>query len=65
MGHSTHKNICTLCDDTVYRTDIAISRAFGGTFSKNMNRLQVLEIKQKNGKVETSIITPEGKRKIL
>ena len=22
MGHSSHKNICTLCNNTVYRTDI-------------------------------------------
>lgn len=65
MGHSTHKNICTLCNDKVYRTDIAISRAFGGTLQKNLKRLQVLEIKQKNNCVRTNIITPTGKTKIL
>jgi hypothetical protein len=65
MGHSTHKNICTLCDDKVYRTDIAISRAFGGSLQNNLKRLQVLEIKQKNNNVSTYIITPTGKKKIL
>jgi hypothetical protein len=65
MGHSSHKKICTLCNDTVYRTDIAVSRAFGGTFKSNMKRLQVLEIKQKNNCIRTNIITPHGKIKIL
>ena len=65
MGHSSHKNICTLCNNTVYRTDIAVSRAFGGTFKSNIKRLQVLEIKQKNNCIRTNIITPNGKIKIL
>uniref|UniRef100_A0A6C0LDF9 Calcineurin-like phosphoesterase domain-containing protein n=1 Tax=viral metagenome TaxID=1070528 RepID=A0A6C0LDF9_9ZZZZ len=65
MGHSTHKNINTLCNNKVYRTDIAISRAFGGTLRTNMKRLQVLEINQKNNCVRTNIITPKGKIKIL
>lgn len=65
MGHSTHKNINTLCNKTVYRTDIAISRAFGSTLKTNMKRLQVLEIKQKNNSVRTNIITPNGKIKII
>ena len=65
MGHSTHKNINTLCDNKVYRTDIALSRAFGGTLSKNMKRLQVLEIKQNSNTVKTNIITPQGKIKII
>ena len=65
MGHSSHKNICTLCNNTVYRTDIAVSRAFGGTFKSNIKRLQVLEIKQKNNCIRTNIITPNGKIKII
>lgn len=65
MGHSTHKNINTLCNNTVYRTDIAISRAFGGSLKKNMKRLQVLEIKQSNNCIRTNIITPAGKIKII
>ena len=64
MGHSTHKKINTLCNNTVYRTDIAISRAFGGTLEENMKRLQVLEIIQNNNNVKTSIITPLNKIKI-
>lgn len=65
MGHSTHRNICTLCDNTVYRTDIAISRAFGGTLLNNLKRLQVLEIKQNKNSVRTSIITPGVKKRII
>ncbi len=65
MGHSTHKNINTLCDNRVYRTDIGISRAFGGNLRKNMSRLQVLEILQDKNKVRTNIITPNGKIKII
>ena len=65
MGHSTHKNINTLCNNTVYRTDIAISRAFGDTLDKSMKRLQVLEILQNKNVVKTNIITPMGKKKII
>ena len=65
MGHSSHKNINTLCNNSVYRTDIAISRAFGNTLETNMKRLQVLEIHQKNNVVKTNIITPNGKIKII
>ena len=65
MGHSTHKNINTLCNNKVYRTDIAISRAFGGTFSKNIKRLQALEINKKNNCIRTNIITPGVKIKII
>lgn len=64
MGHSTHKNINTLCNNKVYRTDIAISRGFGRTLKENMKRLQVLEIYQNNGNVKTNIITPMGIKKI-
>jgi len=65
MGHSTHKKINTLCNNSIYRTDIAISRAFGGTLKTNMKRLQVLEIKQSKTRITTNIITPEGKISIL
>ena len=64
MGHSTHKNINTLCNNKVYRTDIAISRAFGGNLNNKMKRLQVLEIYQNNNNIRTNIITPNGKIKI-
>lgn len=65
VGHSTHKNINTICNNKVYRTDIAISRAFGGNLIQNLKRLQVLEIKQKKDIVRTNIITPNGKIKII
>ncbi len=60
MGHSTHKNINVLCGK-VFRTDIAISRAFGSLLDKNKLRIQVLEIIQKNNKIKTSILTTRGK----
>lgn len=65
MGHSSHKNINTLCNNKVYRTDIAISRAFGKSLSTNLKRLQILEIIQNNNNVKTNIITPEGKINII
>ena len=65
MGHSTHKNINTLCNNKVYRVDIAISRAFGGNLETNMKKLQVLEIIQNKKSVRTNIITPNGKIKII
>ena len=65
MGHSTHKNINTLCNNRIYRTDIAVSRAFGGSIEDKMKNLQVLEILQSNNKVRTNIITPFGKKKII
>ena len=65
MGHSTHKKINTLCNDRIYRTDIAISRAFGESLKTNMKRLQVLEIKQSKTRITTNIITPDGKISIL
>ena len=65
MGHSTHNKINTLCNNKVYRTDIATSRAFGGTLPQNIKKLQVLEIKQKNNNIKTNIITQKGKVKII
>jgi len=65
MGHSSHKNINTLCDNRVYRTDIAISRAFGGSLQDKMSRLQVLEILQSKNKIKTRIITPNGTKIII
>lgn len=65
LGHSVHNNINAICENKVYRTDIGLSRAFGGSLKSKMNKLQVLEIKQKNKKVSTNIITINGKKKIL
>lgn len=65
MGHSTHKNINTLCNNQVYRTDIAISRAFGGTIKDKRKKLQVLEILQKNNNIKTNIITSKSKINIF
>lgn len=65
MGHSTHKKINTICYDRIYRTDIAISRAFGGTLETNIKKMQVLEIKQNKTGVKTNIITPYEKIPII
>ena len=50
MGHSVHKKINSLCDNKVFRVDIAISRAFGGTLENNIKKMQVLEIIQEPNK---------------
>ena len=64
MGHSTHKSISPLCNNKLYRIDIAISRAFGGTVKEKMNRLQVLEIYQTKNTIKTNILTKDSKIKI-
>jgi hypothetical protein len=65
LGHSCHYNINTICDNSVYRIDIGISRAFGGKLEDNIKRIQMLEIEQDNHKCKTSIITTKGKIKIV
>ncbi len=59
MGHSRFKEINAACNNSLIRTDIALSRAFGGTINKP---LQALEIKQyQNKDPEINIITKSGK----
>ena len=65
MGHSTHKNISSICNNRIYRVDIAISRAFGGNIQSKMNHLQVLEILQSKNNIKTNIITSQNKINII
>ena len=60
MGHSRFKEINSACNNTLIRTDIALSRAFGGTIGSKT--LQALEIKQyPNKDPEINIISKSGK----
>ncbi len=59
MGHSPFKEINSTCNNTLIRTDIALSRAFGGNLSNKT--LQALEITQHDGKKpDIKIITKNG-----
>ena len=63
MGHSRFKDINSACNNTLIRTDVSLSRAFGGTLASKS--LQALEIIQKNGKKPVIyIITKNGKVKL-
>lgn len=64
MGHSRFKEINGACDNTLIRTDISLSRAFGGTISSKT--LQALEIIHLSGtkKPEINIISQTGKVKL-
>ena len=50
MGRTIHDSINTECDDRLIRTDVALSRAFGGTLKSKRDTYQVLEIIQESGK---------------
>jgi hypothetical protein len=63
MGHSRFKNINSACNNTLIRTDVSLSRAFGGDLASKS--LQALEIIQRVGaKPVISIITVNGKVKL-
>lgn len=63
MGHSRFKEINSACNNTLIRTDISLSRAFGGNISNKI--LQALEIIQIPGKkAEINIINQNGKVKL-
>ena len=59
MGHSTFDSINSTCNKSLIRTDVELSRAFGG----NLNRkIQVLEIKQRlKSRPNIKIVSPRGK----
>mgnify|MGYP001260132960 CR=1 FL=1 len=60
MGHSRFKTINTTCNKALIRTDVSLSRAFGGTL--NSKTLQALEIIQGNSTTPViNIITNNGK----
>lgn len=59
MGHSSYKEINTACSGKLIRTDVALSRAFGGTVSSK--KLQALEILRGGPKPKINIITESDK----
>lgn len=61
MGHSRFKTINQTCNKALIRTDISLSRAFGGTLSQKNKIYQALEIIQETNKDPIiRIITPNG-----
>ncbi len=59
MGHSRYKNINATCQNKLIRTDVSLSRAFGGKLSEKVKNIQVLQIEQyKNKDPSLKIITP-------
>lgn len=54
MGHSTQKRINSLCSNQIYRVDIAISRALGGTFEEKKSQLAFLEILNNDSRNDSS-----------
>ena len=65
MGHSVHNQISTGSNHTLFRIDVGLSRAFGGTLEENKKKLQLLEIKYNNDKINVNIIYPEKKIKVI
>ena len=60
MGHSSYSSINTTCKKMLIRTDVSLSRAFGGTIQSK--KLQALEILQRKDRYPIiNIITEEGK----
>ena len=62
MGHSSYKEINSACDGKLIRTDVALSRAFGGTISDK--KLQALEIIRDGPKSRVNIISQKGTLKM-
>ncbi len=61
MGHSRFKTINQTCNKALIRTDVSLSRAFGGTLPEKNKTFQALEIIQENNKEPViRIITPNG-----
>jgi len=61
MGHSRFKTINQTCNKALIRTDVSLSRAFGGTLKQKTKTYQALEIIQENNSDPMiRIITPDG-----
>lgn len=60
MGHSSYKEINVTCNKMLIRTDVSLSRAFGGNLdSKNYQALEIIQFSDKEP--ELNIITPIGR----
>jgi hypothetical protein len=60
MGHSRYKEINITCNKMLIRTDVSLSRAFGGNLSsKNYQALEISQFSDKDP--ELNIITPTGR----
>lgn len=46
MGHTVHDSINSVCNDKFIRTDVAMSRAFGGDLKSKKDEYEILEILQ-------------------
>ena len=63
MGHSRFKEINSACNNKLIRTDVSLSRAFGGTMSsKTLQALEIIQTPKK--KPEINIISKLGKVKL-
>lgn len=62
MGHTSYKEINSACQGTLIRTDVALSRAFGGTISDK--KLQALEIIRDGPMSRVNILSREGTLKL-
>ena len=64
MGHSRFKNINSTCDKKLIRTDVSLSRAFGGTLKDKDKLYQALEITDFKKKPIFKIITKTGYKEL-
>ena len=66
MGHTVYKNINSTCRNRLFRTDLALSRAFGGNLKTNRDKYQVLEIIQHpNQDPKVNVLSVNNKTKLL
>tara|TARA_B100000287_G_scaffold340460_1_gene326904 strand:+ start:596 stop:1528 length:933 start_codon:yes stop_codon:yes gene_type:complete len=62
MGHSRFNDINVTCEKMLIRTDVSLSRAFGGGINKKIQALEIIQGRNKNP--ELYIISESGKIKL-
>ena len=62
MGHSRFNDINETCEKMLLRTDVSLSRAFGGGVNKKIQALEIIQSRNKNP--ELYIISENGKIKL-
>ena len=61
MGHSSYATINSTCKRMLIRTDVSLSRAFGGNLdSKKLQALEIIQSRDRNPII--NIITEEGRK---